>query len=326
MPIPKASDKLRSLFGWLLFSIALGVTILALAAFIPGSWLCDLFSQFRLAYAVIQTVCLVNLLCLRCARLALIVLSGLVINGMPIGSLFLADQSPSPGERQTITILNFNSEFQHNDNYSLLEKIIDERNPDIIALVEINKKWLDAISSRTNGYQVKVTSLTGPGMALFSKFPIEHCKVQYFGKSHHPRIIADLRVDKQLIHVVTVHPTTPKSDWGYKERNQEFTLIKNELKEIATPKFLVGDLNCGPWSSEFAKFGEGGLRDSQQGFGPQPTWPARTGRIIDGVPIPPTVPIDHVLVGKDVDVLERITGPAVGSDHLPVFVKVTIPK
>ncbi len=60
----------------------------------------------------------------------------------------------------------------------------------------------------------------------------------------------------------------------------------------------------------------GKLSDSEQGFGPQPSW--STELLI------PVVPIDHFLVSKDIEVLNRVLGPNIGSDHLPVYVDLLV--
>jgi endonuclease/exonuclease/phosphatase (EEP) superfamily protein YafD len=126
----------------------------------------------------------------------------------------------------------------------------------------------------------------------------------------------------------TTYPWHPDEGPGkevlYDERNQELSLIRDEMISMNHPAILVGDLNCGLWSPAFRHLVDAGLHDSEQGFGPQPSWPARNGRVIENVPIPPLVPIDHVLVSNDVCVLQRVTGPPMQSDHLPVFVRVAI--
>lgn len=77
--------------------------------------------------------------------------------------------------------------------------------------------------------------------------------------------------------------------------------------------FLVGDLNTSPWSPVFKDLRQqSGLKNSMQGFGIQPTWPSF---------IPPLwTPLDHLLHSENFKVLDRKTGPHIGSDHYPVEV------
>jgi endonuclease/exonuclease/phosphatase (EEP) superfamily protein YafD len=250
------------------------------------------------------------------------VLIGLLINTVPLASMYLKQTCAENKATQSITILNFNTEFQHNDRYDLLQNLVNERIPDVIALVEVDKKWINGIEPATRRYPYNKVVLEGPGLAVYSLFPIEKCEVRYFGRSHHPRIIATLRVGAREIQILIAHPTTPQTDTGFEERNQEISIIQNEISQMTSPKILIGDLNCGPWSPVFEKLLSSGLRDSQQGFGPQPSWPARTGRVFKGIPVPPLVPIDHILISPDLCVTNRIAGPALESDHLPVFARV----
>jgi endonuclease/exonuclease/phosphatase (EEP) superfamily protein YafD len=57
----------------------------------------------------------------------------------------------------------------------------------------------------------------------------------------------------------------------------------------------------------------GGLRNSQIGFGLQPTFPASSIGVL-------RVPIDHLLHSQDLRVRDRRLGPALGSDHFSLIV------
>jgi len=328
LPISRFIQRefIKSLLVTVITSLGVIVTAGSLAASVPAIWICDMISQFTLAYAIILLILLVALLLLRSKIGAAIVLVGAIVSAVPVVGMYIKDGCTADKEAQTIGILNFNTEFQHNDRYDLLAKLVDDRNPDIFALVEINKKWIDAIEPTTRRFPYSKIFIVGPGMALFSKFPIEKCEVRYFGKSHHPRILATILVQGRPLQIVIAHPTTPKSETGFIERNQEMSLIHDEIQASPSPKVLIGDLNCGPWSQAFKNLLTAGLQDSEQGFGPQPSWPARNGRVQEGLPVPPFVPIDHILVSRDICVQSRVAGPGMESDHLPVFVKATLPK
>jgi endonuclease/exonuclease/phosphatase (EEP) superfamily protein YafD len=58
------------------------------------------------------------------------------------------------------------------------------------------------------------------------------------------------------------------------------------------------------------------LRDSQLGFGVQPSFPTFSWAI--------RIPIDHCLVSPEVVVLDRKLAPSVGSDHFPVMVELAL--
>lgn len=304
---------------------ALGAVLVAFS-FVPGGMFCDLASQLRIPVAVLLLPIFISLLFLRSPIGLVIIITAMVANAIPIFSLFAKAPCQSKGERQFVSVLNFNTEFQHNDEYRLLESLLRERKPDIIAFVEINKTWVDAVGPSTKMYPYRKMVIEGPGLALLSKFPIEKAEVRKYGKSNHPRILATLRIGGKAVQVFVAHPTTPQSESGLSERNAELKILGDEISKVDSPKILIGDLNCSQWSTGFEPLVEAGLKDSQQGFGPQPSWPARTGRFVDKMPIPPMVPIDHVLVSDDICVTNRVVGPPLQSDHLPVFVQLDLPR
>lgn len=324
--MPNKMSATRCLISILPFLGGLVASGFAIAGYFPNLWICDIASQLRLVWEIVLALCVILLAVLRLPLLTIVIACGLIANSIPIADLYLSLKDVESPRSTTISILNVNTEYQHNDRYDLLEQLIQKRNPDVLAIIEANKKWIDAIKPTTNRYKYQKVVIVGPGMALFSKFPIEHCDVRYFGKSHHPRILATLLVDQSRVQVVLAHPTTPKSPSGYAERSKELLLLRDELNSFSSPKVLIGDLNCGPWAADFHDLLGAGLHDSEKGFGPQPSWPARNGRVYEYFPIPPMVPIDHVLVSDEFQILKRQTDMSIGSDHLPVFVEASLRK
>ena len=78
---------------------------------------------------------------------------------------------------------------------------------------------------------------------------------------------------------------------------------------------LAGDMNLTSYTRQFRKLKRKlKLVDSRKGFQRQASWPTLLPAIL-------RIPIDHVLVSKDIEVVERSLGPAIGSDHLPVFIR-----
>jgi endonuclease/exonuclease/phosphatase (EEP) superfamily protein YafD len=98
-----------------------------------------------------------------------------------------------------------------------------------------------------------------------------------------------------------------RNPWRH-ERQME--ALARFVGRIDGPVVVAGGLNASPWSASFRR-----LR-AAAGLSPaavlMPTWPAWPVVL-------PQVALDHVLVSPDVAVLEAGTGPAVGSDHLPVW-------
>lgn len=293
---------------------------ISIAAYIPGLWLCDLASQLRVVWlwGLLPIAAILGII--KAKKTFAIALFAVLLDGLPIVQLYLPSQPMAGALSRVFTLLNYNTEFQHNDRPDLFGRLIADRKPDVVAMVEINDDWFRNALPFLQSYKYHRFEPAGAGMAFFSKYPITAYQVRFFGRSHHPRIFITLDVGGQAVDLVLAHPTTPRSQECFDERNAEIVEMAKEIASLKNPRILVGDLNCGPWSHALKPLRDAGLRDSQQGFGPQASWPARTGRVIPGLPILPLIPIDHVFVDGSLRVKSRAAGPAINSDHLPVTV------
>jgi hypothetical protein len=82
------------------------------------------------------------------------------------------------------------------------------------------------------------------------------------------------------------------------------------LRRIDAPLVLTGALSTSPWSSAFRRLKAAtGLVSARVLMPSWPAWPLAL----------PQVALDHILVSPDIAVAAAGTGPAVGSDHLPVW-------
>ncbi|MEM1009786.1 MAG: endonuclease/exonuclease/phosphatase family protein, partial [Myxococcota bacterium] len=96
--------------------------------------------------------------------------------------------------------------------------------------------------------------------------------------------------------------------------------LRNAARIIAQrkgPKMVLGDFNCTSWSPTFQQFlKQSRLLDSRQGWGVQPSWMLHTGLF--------AIPIDHVLISKEILIHQRQVGEDIGSDHRPISVKFSL--
>ena len=113
------------------------------------------------------------------------------------------------------------------------------------------------------------------------------------------------------------HPLPPGGGDYWRWRNGQLAELATFIQGLDGPVVVLGDLNVTPWSHYFRTFArDAQLRDGGKGFGLQISWPTY---------FPPLgIPIDHCLVSPQVDVHDRRTGPAIGSDHYPVIIDLAV--
>ncbi len=278
----------------------------------------ELLSHFRLVYCLAFVPFILFLLFARRWRLFLIGLMVFSINLIPAVSLFFPQKNSTvAGEiagHVRVLQINLWGDRNHDtrNTHAKVLSLIRRTSPDVIGFSEITPAWEQFFKVNLPDYKSQIVENRFGGIALFSRLETEALELCYFGNMHRPRIKGVLICNAVKIRFMLAHPLIPSI--GSTSRNDEFTLWAQEAKSGDGPFFLFGDLNCSPWSPYFGKLlQEGDLQDSEQGFGPQPTWNAFL--------LLPFVPIDHCLTNSRIRTEERKICESVGSDHLPVFVQ-----
>ncbi len=311
------------------FPIIVGTGLFYALSFVEGNYLCDLFSQARLLLIVpLGLILLITLLRNNaaisfCATVLLTVIGIQTIFGAGHMLDKKAESMPKVESKNEIKILNFNTEFQHNNNIDSFIAYCKEKDPDIVVLTESGKEWADAVEKLE--YPTCMHILKGAGISVLSKYRALGSQVYFLGVSKHPQVQFQIIKDNQIINVIVLHLSAMQTPAGYNDRQNELQTLQKQIKKTNYPTIVLGDTNSSNWSSPIKSFlNNANLKDTQDGFITIPTWPARKGKIIKDIVIPPFVAIDNVFISKDFEVQERKIGPALGSDHMPIFVKVQL--
>jgi endonuclease/exonuclease/phosphatase (EEP) superfamily protein YafD len=90
------------------------------------------------------------------------------------------------------------------------------------------------------------------------------------------------------------------------------TALVEFVRRIDGSVVLAGSLNTSPWSNAFRSLRA--AADLSPASVLTPTWPAWPVAL-------PQIALDHILVSSDLGVAAAGTGPAIGSDHLPVWAR-----
>ena len=286
--------------------------ISALGYFGNFAFLFELLSHFRVVYAAVLGLTVLMAIGFKLRRWAIFFAIFFLINFVPVFYLYIPESKAKYTGNTYISIIQFNVRPYQNKNYEKVLKTISERNADVVGIIELTKDWTNKILQNSPEYPHHFKEEGFGGIMILSKYPLIDPKIQYTGSTRRPRIATRIKKDNDIYSIILAHTVTPKHDLNF--RNKELKMLASEARTSKHPLIVFGDLNCSPFSYYFERLlKQGNLKDSERGFGVQCTWPAY---------VLPVIAIDHVLISDDLRCVERTVGPRIGSDHLPVYVKI----
>lgn len=275
----------------------------------------DLLSHFRVQLFSGMLVLLTTLLIGRRYRTVAALAPFALLNLAVILPLYL-DMPPRPDATgTTLRVLHANANSRTGDPDRVAD-LIEKFKPDIVHIVEFDESWRRNLADALDDYPCSVARPRDDnfGIALYTRLPMRRSEIVALGEARLPTIIAEVETDAGLLTLVGTHPLPPVSARYSRLRDEQLTRLGDRVLDVGAPVLLLGDLNATPWSHAFRDLlDRAGLRDSERGFGVQPTWPA--GNLLLGVPI------DHALHSPDIVIRDRRIGPDVGSDHLPLLIE-----
>lgn len=224
-------------------------------------------------------------------------------------------QNASSSDDGTVRLVISNVE-EENEQYEVWMWTIEEAEPDILVVVEVDERWVQATDRLLKKYPYRVIHPQNNwyGMMMLSRLPIESHELRFLVQDDVPSIDAFIRLkDRTLVRVVAVHPRPPEPIRGNDStaRDAELTLWGQELAREKRPVIIGGDLNDVAWSPTTRLFlRTSGLLDPRRGRGFFNTFNAKHFFI--------RFPVDHVFVSAHFAIrsIERL--PFVGSDHFPM--------
>lgn len=115
--------------------------------------------------------------------------------------------------------------------------------------------------------------------------------------------------------LVAVHAAAPLGDGETWRRDHR--AIRSAVEAYDGPAVVAGDLNATADHAVLHELRGRGFRDAaaEVGAGWQPTWPSGDGPRLLGLPLPPLLALDHVLVSDAFDVVATETAEVGGTDH-----------
>jgi endonuclease/exonuclease/phosphatase (EEP) superfamily protein YafD len=299
------------------------VTILSLIAF--GArywWVGELLRHPRPQYSFVLVICL-PFIVWRFRRAGWLILIPLLLNSGTFAPLYLPPQHmPIPTSRQ-FTALHYsldNALSSHSEAFAYLR----DHPVDILSLQELTPETAAQLSQELPEYEVvyshPMTNSQGSVVLISSKSGIQ---VHSAGIIHLPKtavrplIETILDIQGHSIAFLSLHVVRPVNARKIGLQQTEFEAVAkwsrhHQKQEQAV--LILGDFNSTSWSMNFQQFQkDGDLLNSEQGFGLEPTWPANLPSLF-------SIPIDHCLYSSGIVIVNRFTGPYLGSDHAPLHI------
>ena len=297
----------------LLQAAAVITVVFSLGTLLPvDHFAVQLFTHFRLQYAVIAFLLAVASVVIREGWYAVILLGAAAVNaGLVIP--WYGDGIGGDGATE-LKVLNANV-LSSNGHHDKLFDLIALEEPDLVILQEVSPAWAESLQRLASDYPHRLVEPRDGnfGIALLSRHSLISATVVASEPLTLPTLIATISVGGKQVSVVGTHPMIPLGQGNYEARNAQLEQLGKLLQKTRNPRILVGDLNVSMWDMHYKLLeNRTWLRNARQGFGVVPTWPTFLPFAM--------IPLDHVLVSEDIGVLDVRTGPRVGSDHLPLIV------
>lgn len=224
-----------------------------------------------------------------------------------------ADFHPGRDEGHAFRLMAANVKMSNRD-YDTLRRVIEERKPDIVILMEVDEPWAEALRPALEAFTEVVAQPqeNSYGMLLASKFPLSDTGVQYLLTDGVPSIITTVSLtEEDRFRLYAIHPEPPVPHMGTEGRDGETSLVALRVREEKLPVIVTGDLNDVAWSLTTRRFRKvSRLLDPRIGRTVFSTFDAR-------YPLA-RWPLDHLFHSPEFRLKDMHRLPAGGSDHFPV--------
>lgn len=277
----------------------------------------DICAQFRIQYFIISFIALI-IFFFRKKRTDRILIYGAFITFI-INIFFIIQCISFPDRTNTydISIGSINL-LTSNKNYKKVRTEILKNEPDILIIEEIDDKWSEELYDIKLNYSFsyEVSREDNFGIAIYSKIPITGLKRLQAGLYDVPVLSAECELDGYKFEVIAAHTTPPTSGESFKNTSKMFENLSDYIKNSEHKIIISGDFNTTPFSYNYRHFvKEAKLKTAGSIF--KPTWPSNNLLLLLGIPI------DHIFVPNSFKIKDFKRGKNTGSDHFPIYAKIS---
>ena len=222
-----------------------------------------------------------------------------------------------PPDRQ-FTLLNANV-LMTNRNYRALLRLVEQRQPDVLLLLETDQGWATAVTQLNQDYRYRLSEPLPNtyGLILMSRLPLSG-QIRHRLQRDIPSADTSLTLrDGSEIRLHALHPEPPLPGDDSGERDAELVMVGRHVRDEGRATVVVGDLNDVAWSRTSHLFRRvAGMGDPRVGRGLYPTFNARYPLL--------RWPLDHLFVSPHFELMQIDVLPDVGSDHFAIFFRLCL--
>lgn len=293
------------------------IAVASLASF-GGRWVwwLDVLANFRAQYVVTLAILGGIVVLSRWKKSGIAILAVCLVNLVFVAPLYFGSPGKSDPAAPHLLVLSFNL-LSTNEDYNEVIDYIESVDADLVFLHEASRPWEVALEAANLDYEIiraRSDNLIF-GTVILARDEVE--AVSHGFAEAQPRAVAiNYQPDgwPVPVQVLSSHTLAPTTEERAGLRDAQLAFAAGWAAEQSGAYFVVGDLNATPWSWPFRHLlAEGRLRNSQIGFGLQPSFSATSFALL-------RVPIDHLLHSDIIRIRDRRLGPNLGSDHFPLVV------
>jgi endonuclease/exonuclease/phosphatase (EEP) superfamily protein YafD len=314
------------------FAITIAVFLLSIGKFSLWSYPFELLTHFQVQYFWLLIIAgFVGAICWWQGKLdnriiLLLWLFTLALNLVEILPWYLSKQQIVAEHSDVLRVMSFNICGNNTDTLAIV-KSIRAVNPDLVMLVEVSPQMMAQITASLESEFPARFRSPGGGLGVLSKLPLKSAHGENFAGSDATNLVASIEYHQREIKLIGTHPMVPKGLDLFNDRNQHLQAIGNYVKDTKDPVILLGDFNLTPWSPYYRQLVQTtGLHNTRMGFGILPTW-TRSSACAELpnwlIPIL-NIPIDHIFVTRDLQVVRTYVGDNGNSDHAPIISELAI--
>jgi endonuclease/exonuclease/phosphatase (EEP) superfamily protein YafD len=324
---------LRKVFYYFLILVATLLILLSMLSLIHNvaDWYTKVLDFPRTQYLIVGIACLFLFVIFNRkwnAPSTLLMLglgASILVQGLFIAPYLVGDEVVPTAERsavdeqRSVSIMLANVLIT-NDSTDALMEIVREWDPDLLLTVEVNERWVEALSPLEDEYPhtIKYPTDNAYGMAFYSKFPLQETELKFYHDDQDvPALITQVTLPSgEDFMFYGAHPVAPvpSNRWpdGTGEKERALIRIGKLVAKDELPAIVAGDFNDVSWSNTSRLFElEGHLNNVRLGRGLYNTFDANSAIM--------RWPLDHYFVSDDFALLQLERLPGFGSDHFPMY-------